>query len=669
MTHLRVLWVAALATSLAAVALGEPTKHFVAPGGSDAAGDGSVGRPFGTIGRALAVAQPGDRVVLRAGEYRLAKTLRSPRAGSPGRPITLTAFGDEYVALLGSVRLTGWQQHQGRIWKVRTPPGSKGGMVRGLYEDAERLTHARPDWGKRENPPVSELKAPGTWTQQDGWIYLWSREGDSPDNHRIEASQHGVVNLDQPWLRVEGLHLLFGEPVVCVISADNCEVVRCEIAHCSNSVDNSYAAYLTGCSNSAFRDCRIHDSFYWGDHGSNSHLVSCINAGDSGPNFVSGCEIFNGGLGVGTKGAVREMVITDCRIYDVVNGVVISGERSAGPGAGKTDRGHYLIYRNHISQCSRGVYFPSGRTHGNRVWGNLIERCGSGIYMRNYRGEPDGTRIANNVLRGNGVAIHVLGGRKGEETIPLFVKAGLESHNNLFYDNGVDWRNPLDWSRNLDMSVAEAQRYRGYGLEAGSLAAAAQLDQWGRAKPGCPTVGSGAELPLPEYLSKPAAWHIGLGPYAEGEQRPEPGLTLSIAGSPASVGPGEEVRLRAVLQNEFREKEVRLEGRDVIVTFHFRYLAGHFDKQEIYRTRVELPATPLGPGERLDLTGLTGWRNPTNGKLGDPFHLRVDTKAWRVGCRLRATARFVERGQDTAAALQRLEDLLRSKEVLRVALR
>ena len=272
---------------------------------------------------ALVVAQPGDQVVLRAGEYRLANPLRFPRGGSPGRPITLAAFEEEYVALLGSVRLTGWQRHQGRIWKVPTPARSTGGMVRGLYEDAERLTHARPHWGTREDPSVSELTAPGTWTQQDGWIYLWAREGDSPDAHRIEASQHGVVNLDRPWLRVEGLHLLFGEPVVCVISADHCEVVGCEIAHCSNSVDNAYGAYLSGCSHSAFRNCRVHDSFYWGDHGSNSHLVSCINCGDSGPNVVSDCELFNGGLGVGTKGAAREMVITGNRIYDVVTGVVI----------------------------------------------------------------------------------------------------------------------------------------------------------------------------------------------------------------------------------------------------------------------------------------------------------------------------------------------------------
>jgi hypothetical protein len=176
MTHARVLLAALLIGGVSYVPC-RAADYFVAPGGSDAAGDGSTERPLATVGAALELAQPGDRVVLRGGEYRLAGTLTFPRSGSAGKPITLAAFEGESVALLGSVRLTGWEPDEGRIWKVRTPAGSHGGMVRGLYEDAERLTHPRPDWGTRENPPRSELKAPGTWTQEDGWIYLYRARG------------------------------------------------------------------------------------------------------------------------------------------------------------------------------------------------------------------------------------------------------------------------------------------------------------------------------------------------------------------------------------------------------------------------------------------------------------------------------------------------------------
>jgi hypothetical protein len=217
--------------------------------------------------------------------------------------------------------------------------------------------------------------------------------------------------------------------------------------------------------------------------------------------------------------------------------------------------------------------------------------------------------------------------------------------------------------------MAETQRYHDYDLEKGSAAAAADLDPWGRSNPGSPTVGQGVELPLPGHIETPGGWDIGLGRYAEDERRSEPGLTLSIAGSPTTVAPGEEVKLTAVLQNGPDSGSVPLVGKDAIVTFHFRYLAGHFDKQELYRTRVQLPDAPLVPGEKLDLTALSGWRNPTNGALGDPFHLRVDTKDWKAGCRLRATVRFVERREHTAQALQELEDLLRSREVIRIALK
>ncbi|MCU0872406.1 MAG: right-handed parallel beta-helix repeat-containing protein, partial [Pirellulaceae bacterium] len=326
-----------LLTAIAAT-MGTMTVAFPARAAEIVAGPPAEGIANGVLVSALAKAFPGDRIVLRAGEYRLDGPVQFPRGGEAGRPITLCAAPGQYVALLGSMRLTGWKKHAANIWKVKHPPKH----VKGLYEDSERLTHPRPDWGKREDPPLSELKAPGTWTQDDDWVYLWSRESDSPDQHRIEASQHVVMNVNQPWIRVEGLHMLFGQNVVCEITADHCEVVGCEIAHCSNSVDNSYNAYFSGCSHSTFRDCRMHDSFYWGDHGSNSHTMSTIDCGDRGPNFVDGCEIFNGGLGIGTKGAVRELVVTGCRIYDQVNGIVVSGERSSGPGAGKTDRGHYL---------------------------------------------------------------------------------------------------------------------------------------------------------------------------------------------------------------------------------------------------------------------------------------------------------------------------------------
>ena len=637
--------------------------HFVAPNGSDAAGDGSIERPFRTVRKGLSLAMPGDHVVLRGGEYRLADsegTVAFPTAGEPDKPITLTAHRDEYAALLGSVRLAEWQPHEGKIHKCPVPARP----IKGLYEDGERLTHPRVR-GKREHPPVAALQAPGRWTVQDDWVYLWCREGDGPATHRIEASQIVVVDANRPWVRVEKLHVLFGQPIGLRISADHVVVDGVEVAHVANSVDNAYGAYFSGCSHSALRNSTIHDSYYWGDHGSNSHVVSCIDCGDRGPNLVENCDIFNGGLGAGTKGAARLMTIVGNRITDVLRGVVISGERSAGPGAGKGDRGHYLVYRNHFRHCRTGVYFGRGDTRGNRVYGNVFEKCSAAVHFRKYKGHPRDTDIANNVFLRNGSALYLVAERKGEETLPQYHEAGLRTRHNLFFGNGADLVNPIRWGKELRKTFREAQSYRGYQWEAGSIGLDPRLDFHGRPEPTSPTLGRGAPLALPDHVSRPERWHIGLGPSGPHEGLSDRGLSLSIDGSPTAIAPGQTLRLRAWLRNGRRAKPFAL-GGDAVLTFHFRYAnVWHYDKQELHRTRVALPDRTLGPGESLDLAALPGWANPVNGKLGDPFHLRADDRHWRSGWRLRASLRFVRRHDKTAEALQRLEDAIRSQEVLR----
>jgi len=635
--------------------------YFVAPDGSDESGAGTLQRPWKSIQKGLAAALPGDRVVLRGGEYRLPGcegTIHFPRAGEPDKPITLTACEEEYVALLGSVRLTDWQPHQDRIFRCPAPAK----IICGLFEDAVRLNHPR-STGTRENPPVSALQGPGQWTVADGWVYLWCREGDNPAQHRIEASQSVVVAADKPWVRVEKLHIFFGQPMGLNLRADHVVADGVEVAHVSNSVDNAYGAYFLSCSNSRLCNSTIHDSYYWGDHGSNSHVVSCIDAGDHGPNFVENCDIFDGGLGVGTKGAVREMLVLGNRIRDVQRGVLVSGERVSGPGAGKTDRGHYLVYGNVFRDCAHGVFFYSGKSHQSRVYNNLFQRCGRAIHIWDYEGISEKTELANNVFLQCETAIFCLAGRVGKPTLARCHDAGLRSHHNLFFDNRVDWRNPLDWGRSFDQTFQQVQAYGDYGWETGSVGGDPLVDDQGRSAEGSPALGKGAAVELPSPLSKPEVWNIGPGPSAT-TRRPR-GLALTIAGCPTSVAAGDTLALRASLTNESPDESIRL-GGDCIVTFHFRNAnVWHFDKQEIHRTRVELPDRALAPGESLELAALPGWTNPTNGKQGEPFHLR-DDKEWRSGWRLSASARMVRRGDATATATQRLEPLLRSKEMLLV---
>src|SRR4051794_15132548 len=91
----------------------------VATTGSDAA-DGSEANPFRTINRAAALAQPGDTVVVHAGEYR---EWVVPRRGglSDRRRITYEAAAGERVVIKGSERLGGWEPAGGSVWKAEVP--------------------------------------------------------------------------------------------------------------------------------------------------------------------------------------------------------------------------------------------------------------------------------------------------------------------------------------------------------------------------------------------------------------------------------------------------------------------------------------------------------------------------------------------------------------------
>src|SRR3954447_2831474 len=91
----------------------------VATAGSDTA-DGSEATPFRTIGRAAAIAQPGDTVLVHAGEYR---EWVAPRRGGlrDQRRIIYEAAAGEHVVIKGSEVVTGWERSGGTVWKAVVP--------------------------------------------------------------------------------------------------------------------------------------------------------------------------------------------------------------------------------------------------------------------------------------------------------------------------------------------------------------------------------------------------------------------------------------------------------------------------------------------------------------------------------------------------------------------
>jgi hypothetical protein len=112
------------------------TEYHVSPDGA-ASHPGSASKPFGTIGRAVGVAQPGDTVVLHAGTYREAVELT--RGGEPGKPIRIVAAPGERVVLSGADPLVlDWQRHAEHVFQAQTPV-----RVRQLFIDGELMIEAR----------------------------------------------------------------------------------------------------------------------------------------------------------------------------------------------------------------------------------------------------------------------------------------------------------------------------------------------------------------------------------------------------------------------------------------------------------------------------------------------------------------------------------------------
>lgn len=95
------------------------TTLHVAPTGLDSA-DGGEGTPLRTINEAARRAEPGDTVLVHAGEYR--EWVRPARGGRGERSrITYAAAPGEHVVIKGSERITSWELVEGTVWEVTLP--------------------------------------------------------------------------------------------------------------------------------------------------------------------------------------------------------------------------------------------------------------------------------------------------------------------------------------------------------------------------------------------------------------------------------------------------------------------------------------------------------------------------------------------------------------------
>ena len=128
MTHSALVRIVALLATCVAVDSTIPEapgrEIHVAKTGNDRH-TGSLESPFLTIGKAAAVAEPGDTVTVHAGTYReWVKPLRGGR--DENSRIVYRAAPGEQVLIKGSEQVTSWVSQGDGIWMVELPSGFFG---------------------------------------------------------------------------------------------------------------------------------------------------------------------------------------------------------------------------------------------------------------------------------------------------------------------------------------------------------------------------------------------------------------------------------------------------------------------------------------------------------------------------------------------------------------
>ena len=121
---------------------------YVSPNGSDE-NPGTVELPFRTIERARDAVREinddmhGDIVVyLRDGVYEIERTIEfnEQDSGTNGYRVIYQAYPGENPIISGGTRVTGWEHHEGNIYKAQLDRDTK---LRALYVDGQRAVMAR----------------------------------------------------------------------------------------------------------------------------------------------------------------------------------------------------------------------------------------------------------------------------------------------------------------------------------------------------------------------------------------------------------------------------------------------------------------------------------------------------------------------------------------------
>ena len=401
------LWSAVLKACLGVMvgaSLVSAREIHVATTGDDAApGDGA--RPYRTIGRAAAVAEPGDTVTVQAGTYR--EWVRPARGGTSEQTrITYRAAPGEEVLIKGSECITSWVP-EGGVWRVELPNGFFGGYNpyalnlsggwleygnwhhRGdVYLDGEAL--------REQQTPEDVGKLEGTWHAQvdEKTTTIRANFGQGDPNQRLAEInvRESVFFPDRSGLKyitVDGFHLMH--------SAENWQPPGLEMQ--TGTIGPRMGQHWT------IQNCRITNARCVGivlGHAPGVDYDAIDAFGDHiiRNNVIRRC----GEAGIaGQKGATR-CLIEGNRIEDTNYRREFGGWETAAvkfhQSVDTVIRGNLIRRVDHQSHGAFGIWMDWAN-QGTRITGNIIyDTKAANIFLEMNHGA---ILVDNNILIGRGV--------------------------------------------------------------------------------------------------------------------------------------------------------------------------------------------------------------------------------------------------------------------------
>jgi parallel beta-helix repeat protein len=248
---------------------------------------GTGQKPLKTISAAATRVQPGDKVLIHAGEYR--ETVIIKASGTAEAPIVFEAAPGEAPVIKGSEIIRNWLRESANIWKAKLPKvpirSNKSDepsfwatddvrqvfIKDGVFLDAIHLRPAPADKIQQGNffcdRPTNEL-------------YIWLPDAEDPNQLTIEASMRGA------WLYVWGSNVI---------------IRGLQMRHASTIALVNWPACALNGENIVLEDCQL----TWGDfegvgvEGKGVRLVRCTischgNSGISGTgdgHIIESCRV------------------------------------------------------------------------------------------------------------------------------------------------------------------------------------------------------------------------------------------------------------------------------------------------------------------------------------------------------------------------------------------